>query len=278
MDDTRQQPVPEIEAAFSAAILAADIFYTGPVIADGQKHRVALDDDKPGARSGEYALHADGRPAGFFRDYRKHGPGDDFRWKWEGDPGPPMDHAQREAQARERAERQAARERDERDHHERVAAEARIQWDKAGPPDPQHGYLRAKGMTFPNARQSGAWLLSAMVDTTGKMWGFQGINESGVKRYLPIIKRNPTDEHGKGPRKQGTFNPTVGDWKTAGRIFIGEGLATVNALAISLNDLNAAYIAAWDKGNLKPIAQSMHAARPDAAIIIIGDNDQWKGR
>ncbi len=37
---------------------------------DGAIHRVATRDDKKGAKSGAYRAYLDGRPAGWYRDYR----------------------------------------------------------------------------------------------------------------------------------------------------------------------------------------------------------------
>ena len=57
--------------------------------ADGQLHRFATPDDKNGKTSGAYTLHLDGKPAGYFQDWR----GEKQNWTYQGDYTAPIDKA-----------------------------------------------------------------------------------------------------------------------------------------------------------------------------------------
>ena len=254
----------EVIDAFRNAILDAGVPYSGEIIADGGKHRVAADDDKPGGRSIEYALHLDGRPAGFARDYRQHRPGEDVRWKWNGSDLPLLTAEQRRQHAAEIEQRKAQRAAEEAERHRRAAEAAAERWQAAGVADLHHGYLARKRIEPHGVRQDGPHLLLRAQDAEGVTWGLQTIDEAGTKRFQP------------GMRKAGTFAAVAGDWHTAERVFVGEGFATIATVAEALRDSDASYLAAWDKGNLEPVAAAIRTARPEVDLVILADNDAWK--
>ena len=89
----------------------------------------------------------------------------------------------------------------------------------------------------------------------------QYIREDGRKRFA------------KDSMKEGTFHIVGGKDKLdqASVIVIGEGYATAGT-AMEALDMPAT-VAAFDSGNLKPVAEAMREMYPDKPILIAGDDD-----
>jgi phage/plasmid primase-like uncharacterized protein len=68
--------------AFAAALSDAGLVLDGPPIIDGALHRVPVEGDRTGARSGAYIGHLDHRPAGFIQNFQT---GEKRNWKAETD-------------------------------------------------------------------------------------------------------------------------------------------------------------------------------------------------
>ncbi|STK06524.1 DNA primase TraC [Escherichia coli] len=64
---------------FAQVLENAGLVIQGLPQMDGAIHRVATRDDKKGAKSGAYRAYLDGRPAGWYRDYRS---ADDSPTNW----------------------------------------------------------------------------------------------------------------------------------------------------------------------------------------------------
>ncbi|EFF1460898.1 DNA primase, partial [Escherichia coli] len=64
---------------FAQVLENAGLVIQGLPQMDGAIHRVATRDDKKGAKSGAYKAYLDGRPAGWYRDYRS---ADDSPTNW----------------------------------------------------------------------------------------------------------------------------------------------------------------------------------------------------
>jgi putative DNA primase/helicase len=75
-----------------------------------------------------------------------------------------------------------------------------------------------------------------------------------------------------GAEKRGNFIEVAGHWRGADVIAIAEGFATAASAAELLEP--DATLAAIDAGNLRPVAEAVRAARPDAHIIIASDDDR----
>jgi putative DNA primase/helicase len=103
------------------------------------------------------------------------------------------------------------------------------------------------------------WRPSAGDD--GKLWTMQYIREDGTKRFA------------KDSRKEGCFH-VVGGIKALVKspiLVISEGYATAATLA---QTLGFATVAAFDSGNLVPVAKALHAKYPQKRIVIAGDDDK----
>ena len=92
-----------------------------------------------------------------------------------------------------------------------------------------------------------------------KLHSLQAIFEDGQKHYLP------------GGKKSGCYF-TLGKPDTR-PVLICEGYATACSLHRATGWLT---LAAFDAGNLQPVAEKTRAKLPNSKIIICADNDRWK--
>ncbi|RYI92075.1 MAG: hypothetical protein EON47_21060, partial [Acetobacteraceae bacterium] len=65
-------------ADFAMALHRAGLRVAGPVEMDGKMHRVPVEGDRKGQKSGTFVGHLDGWPAGYIRNYKT---GTEIRWK-----------------------------------------------------------------------------------------------------------------------------------------------------------------------------------------------------
>jgi putative DNA primase/helicase len=223
--------------------------------ADDTRRRYRLDGDKPKVRNGSYSLRVepDGFAFGWCMSFkegvthswhakttRKTSPEDRAAWKAK------AVLAQQARDAAEKAARDAA------------AVKAKALWqrcDKAG----QAGYLDRKGCALHGARVSRGLVVVPMYGTGGLV-GLQFIAADGAKRFI------------KGAGKEGAYFPIADRGEVVERLLICEGFATAAALRVSLG---WPVVAAFDAGNLKPVALAMREKYPAARIVIAADNDQW---
>jgi putative DNA primase/helicase len=98
-------------------------------------------------------------------------------------------------------------------------------------------------------------------DAQGKQWTMQYIQEDGSKRFA------------RDSRKEGCFHAVGGmeALAAAPALVIAEGYATAATLSQALGH---ATVAAFDAGNLAPVAQSLHQRFPGKPVIVAGDDDR----
>jgi phage/plasmid primase-like uncharacterized protein len=111
----------------------------------------------------------------------------------------------------------------------------------------------------------GTWTYVPGFDVTGKLWTIQYIDDEGTKRFA------------KSSRKHGCFHPIGGlqSLAAADVLIIAEGYATA---ATCRELLGKPVVAAFDAGNLLPVAQALHAKHPDKPVLIVADDDQAQER
>ena len=241
------------EAAMRDAMAAAGVPCGDPLVPDGKLHRFHVDGDRKGSRNGWYAFHLDGVPAGVFGSWKAG-----ISETWAAKDRDAMTQREREEHRRRLDQIRAARNA-ERDHqHQQAAQRAARIWKEARPADPEHPYLRAKGITPRHARQSGERLVLPLVDFRRKLHSLQFIGPDGTKKLLT------------GGRKQGRFIPVAGARDPA-RLLICEGWAT----GASLADMEpcALVLAAVDAGNLHAVAMAARERYPHAEIVVCCDAD-----
>lgn len=235
---------------FKSAMLDAGINTQDRIIPDGKLHRFHVEGDKSGTKNGAYILHLDGKPAGFFQHFKT---GTVSKWRADGKRQSlshaellqiELDHQQRQA---ETDKRQAE-----------AAVKANHLWRNASPTI-NHPYLERKRVQAHQLRINRLGTLFIPIYNRDKaLVNLQMINADGEKRFLT------------GGKKHGCFSVIVSN-TNSNTILICEGWAT----GASLNEhLDHITVIALDAGNLKPVAEVWRQLRPEAEIIIMGDNDE----
>lgn len=252
---TRQEMSPTEE--FALACRDAGLKLDGEPIMDGQRHRVALVDDKPGEKSGVYIGHLDGHPAGYIKNHRT---GVELKWKSTGQSISDEERAKIHAEA---AEKLQQREAERTATYEEQAQRALRQISKMAPLAGPTPYLTAKDIPVHRGiytNQEGKATFIPAYDADGKVWTIQAIQEDGTKRFL------------KDSRKEGCFHVIGGleQLAKAPALVIGEGYATMGT---ATEALGYSTVAAFDSGNIKAVATALRERYPDKPVLIVGDDD-----
>lgn len=262
----RQAPAVKPDAEFAGALKAMGLEVPqGHPIMDGKTHRIPAEGDSKGERAGFYVAHLDGHPAGYIKNNRS---GLDMRWKSSGYSLSEEEKAQLNAEA---ATKREAREREQTATHEETAAKVQRRaagYQQLATPTP---YMERKGIEPTiGAMTDGkdATIHLPAIDTQGKHWTTQYVQEDGTKRYA------------KDSHKEGCFHVVNGGrtpqealaaLAAAPRLMIGEGYATMNTVGSVVQHPT---VAAFDSGNLPAVAKALHERFPDKPIFIVGEDDQ----
>ena len=254
----RQESAPDPREEFAQALKDIGCVVTGEhPIMDGQRHRIPVDGDKKSERSGFYVGHLDGRPAGYIKNNRTQQGGD---WKSTGTRLSAEQVAELRAEAATKLQaRDAAREA----KTETVADRCQTELATLRPVTSPTPYMEAKGIE-PHAGvftdTAGRRTFVPAYDIEGKQWTTQTIEHDGSKRFR------------SNSRKEGCFHVIDGQagLQAAPAIVIAEGYSTAATLT---EQLGFPTVAAFDAGNLKPVAEALSRAYPDKPIIIAGDDD-----
>ena len=250
-----QMSKADVQEAFRKAILDSGIPAPEHVIADGVQHRYSTN-GKGIDKAGVYCLYLNTRmPYGWFKDYRS---GLYQEWRpektWRSLSLNDQQHFQIECQ-------QLRTKRDQEDVERRALAAKRAQeiFDQAVVLSEmnEHVYLSAKSVKPYGVRLASDGRLVIPLCDGEKITTVQYIDHSGVKQFLP------------GGRKRGSFH-LMGEPKSNGMICIAEGYAT----AATIHELTGhTVVAAFDAGNLEPVAQAIRSQYFGAQIIICADDD-----
>lgn len=256
---SQQGPAMTPEQEFGEALQSMGFAVTGEhPIMDGKKHRISVEGDKKGEKSGFYVGHLDGHPAGYIKNNRT---GVDMKWKSKGYSLDPEEKAKLQAEA---AAKLAARAAEQDRLHEATAQRIERQAQSLVPISEPTPYLREKGIQAHAGIMTdneGQKTYIPAFDADGKQWTMQYIQEDGTKRFA------------KDSRKEGCFHPVGGmeALAAAPALVIAEGYATATTVAEALGH---ATVAAFDSGNLPAVAQALHAKFPDKPVVIAGDDDR----
>lgn len=241
----------EVQDAFRAAIQEHGITPPEHVVSDGRLHRFHVEGDRPRTRNGWYVLHADGLPAGAFGSWRT-GLRATWHWALENGRGPAAP-ADRDALRTAIEERR----REETAERERLIRKARGMWERAGPADPQHRYLRTKRISAHGVRQIGSVLSVPAYRVSDRAFrGMQRIWPNGTKRFAA-----GTDPSGACY--------AIGDLKN--RIVVAEGFATAATIHEATGDCVAV---AFNAGNVDPVARAIREKQPETTLVVAADNDR----
>jgi len=271
MNPRPQPQIHEVERAF-ADHLSSQGFSPGRIELDTPGFvRFDAPGDKQGKRNGFYKVSSGKFPVAWFGDWKT---GEQQQWNFFGEQHELSDAEKRQMKAEIRRLKMEAQIERETKQAE-VAQEASEMWKKANQNVEGHGYLQRKGIAQGRSlrlhtAKDGSQLLCVPMysfDMNGQpqLTSLQMIDTNGSKRFL------------KGGRVEGTFFSLKGD---ASIIVICEGVATAFTIwqATGLST-----VAAFNSGNLLPVAEDFRRWRPQAALLIAGDNDEiapldWESR
>jgi phage/plasmid primase-like uncharacterized protein len=262
--EPKHQPAPTLDprAEFAAVLREIGAMVEGEhPIMNGEAQRIPAVNDKRGELTIFYVAHEDGVPNGYAENNRTK---QIIRWKATGQHLSPEAKADLAAQAEQK---RYARKQAERELYEatakRLAEEQQLNISGVDPTE----YHKAKQIEVtPGASARNGDVLVPGYDVEGKLWTMQYIKEDGTKRFA------------KDSRKHGCFH-VVGAPNGAAAlqkialspvVVIAEGYATAATIA---KQGKVTALAAYDSGNLLPVATSLRQRYPDKAIVIAGDDD-----
>lgn len=290
-----QAPAMSVRDEFAEVLRSVHCSVTGEhPFMDGEKHRIAVDGDKRGEKSGFYVAHIDGHPAGYVINNRT---GVNIKWKSKGYSLSEEEKARCQAEA---ALKQQARSEAVKNSQQATATVLKQFWDVALPATDDHPYLIQKQVSGTGLRQVPAYtdglpeevpiligadlneskilrqenehnpavlvftagdLLVPVQDADGQIWSLQTIDATGTKRFA------------RGGRKEGCFYVEGGldALQKAPAVVIAEGMATAKSVSICLG---FPVVSAFDSGNLGSVAKSLHQRYPDKPFIMAGDDDR----
>lgn len=240
------------------AAQAGLILYEQDIIADGKWHRVRVDSDRKGQKSGSYVVSAEGN--GFAQNFKE--PHRSLSW--------------RDANANSNFDinvwREANKSRRKAEFDEKLKAADKARRIITALPfaNSDHDYLRRKKVGAHGLHLNVDHLIVPLCDTHGKIWSCQSISPAGDKINM------------KGGKKNGCFHlidnhcdecVNYDERLSAPAIIIAEGYST----SASIYEATGIAVAvAVDAGNLLNVAIAMRQVNKDALIIVCGDDDRFQ--
>lgn len=242
---------PQVEFAQALKVAGLDLGGQEPAM-DGKIHRTPLLDGA-GKLDGAYVGHLDGIPAGFIQNHKT---GERTNWKATGHV---LTDEQKATLRAEAEKRRAQQELERRAQQEKASKRAYAKFINAKEASPEQAYLVKKGVPGIGVREDeNGNLLVPGYDTEGHIHTLQTISLDG-KQFEA------------GTRKKGTFFP-IDPEGSLGQdvILIAEGYATAASVHLATGK---PVVAAFDAGNLEPVAVALREKFPNAPIAILADND-----
>lgn len=247
-----------IEEEFLNRIKSAGVL-ENTVIADGQKHRIAVDGDKGKEQSGFYVLHSNEVANGYFMNNRT---GEEIKWISKEHSMTPEEKAEMKAlyQARKA----------EREYQDKILTEkaekaiyAKFMNKEAVK---EHSYLSNKIIKATENIYTGQdnTITIPLFNVDGRLKSAQYIDENGEKRFA------------KNTNKVGAFHivdGSVSDLKSAKSVVIAEGYATAASINEALNNKDVKVVAAMSANNIEHTVKAITEKYPDMNIVIAADND-----
>lgn len=245
---------PRQEFAQKLTELGLDLKGELPIM-DGSLHRVPVIEKQGRGMDGAYCLHSDGRPAGWAQNYVT-GEKENLVAS-----GVVLSPAERERQRIEAERKHRLMEIERQKTHEQAAIHCQQIWDQLAPADPEHPYLREKGVpAFGLKQDSRHNLVVPLQSIDGDLRGLQTISPDGQKFFNPGIE------------KKGNFYLIGAENRDLAKseIVFCEGYATGASLHMATKQPVAV---AFDAGNLEIVAMKIREKFPQAQITICADND-----
>lgn len=243
---------PQAEFAQALKAVGLDLGGQQPIM-DGKIHRASLLDGAAEKLDGAYVGYLDGIPAGFIQNHKT---GEKVNWKATGHV---LSDEQKAALRVEGEKRRAQQELERRAQQGKASKRAYAKFINAKEASPEQAYLAKKGVPAIGVREDNHGdLLVPGYDTEGHIHTLQTISLEG-KQFEA------------GSRKQGTFFPIDPEGKLGEEvILIAEGYATAASVHLATGK---PVVAAFDAGNLEPVAMALSEKYPTVPIILLADND-----
>ena len=266
LDSGSSTPFFQVESAFVAAINAAGLEFTGPIVADGGLQRFKVNGDK--AKNSWYVLHTDGLAAGRFGCNKR---GIDERWCIKS--AETLTDDERAERDRRWKQQQQEREADRQRKQHCASLIANAILDAAQPATDDHPYLIKKAVKAAPGLMVGVWaqcrrdncLLIPLRTPDGQLATIEAISPDAPFHH------GKNKDFLKGGAKQGAYF-VIGDLVSSPVILIAEGYST----AATLHEATGhAAVMACDTNGLTPVTQTLKTLYPHPKIILIcADNDR----
>lgn len=245
---------------FAQVLENAGLVIQGLPQMDGAIHRVATRDDKKGAKSGAYRAYLDGRPAGWYRDYRS---ADDSPTNWVfsgGEQHDPLARLHLRAFAQQQRDDNA---RKLQQQYNKQAGYARS-YINGLPQATAHEYLTRKGIrAAPGVRLNNKnELVIPFSNGRGEIRSYQRIPVTGGKDARIL----------KDSEKTGNWF-TFGTPENGRPLLFAEGYAT----AASLHEATGLpVLMTVDAGNMIAVAENARQIWTDSPFVFCADNDHQR--
>ena len=239
---------------------------------DGKTHRVPVDSDKRGAKSGSYKGYLDGRPAGSFINYKTGEFGN-----WKADAPKRLTPKEKERLITQAKINHEIREKEVIEKQEKAANIAKEVVKFAIPASNNHTYLLKKHINADFIFQANEETIKKANELLGNGHNIKNgdlivpmLNNKNEIRSLQIIKENGFKGFLAGGQVTGLYN-SLGEKKEGKPIWIAEGLATAKSLHEATGDQ---VIVAFNASNLIHVGEEIRKANPDSDIYFGADNDR----
>ncbi|MCL1078422.1 hypothetical protein D5R81_11460 [Parashewanella spongiae] len=250
---THQDPVIELSQILEAS---GFVLPESPIF-DGQKHRVATQDDKRGQKSGVYCAYNDGHPAGWYQDHRNHS--EPQKWSASFSHSDPLAKLHIKAH---QANKRTLREITTAKRYQHYAKRCSQAFQLMPHAKVDQSYLVKKDVQpFPDVMQDKKGrLVIPLMDENHNIHSLQRISPNGFK----CLK--------KAAQKTGHFF-VVGykPLKNGEPILYAEGYATAASIAEATN---RSVVMTVDAGNMPKVAEKLKATYPDSQHLFLADDDR----
>ncbi|MCT2499066.1 DUF5710 domain-containing protein [Klebsiella pneumoniae] len=250
--------IQAIEDEFTAWLEERGAIIKDPIEFDGQKHYVDTVDGKAGSRKGVYAAFLDGRPAGWYRDYKNGG--EIQKWVSTGAAPNPEQMAMLRADAAARREQRAAAQADKFDQ---TANRLMEEYNRLPDATGDLTYLKNKQVIAANGLKA---------DERGNVV-IPLFNADGEFRTLERIWSDGSKHLEKDGQAWGSFFVVGGQLKDGDNLLYAEGYATAASICEAINQ---PVIMTVNAGNMVEVAGRLKDTFPNSTHYFLADNDIYK--
>ncbi|MEX7637021.1 LPD7 domain-containing protein [Serratia marcescens] len=250
--------IQAIEDEFTAWLEERGAIIKDPREFDGQKHYVDTVDGKAGSRKGVYAAFLDGRPAGWYRDYKNGG--EIQKWVSTGAAPNPEQMAMLRADAAARREQRAAAQADKFDQ---TANRLMEEYNRLPDATGDLAYLKNKQVIAANGLKA---------DERGNVV-IPLFNADGEFRTLERIWSDGSKHLEKDGQAWGSFFVVGGQLKDGDNLLYAEGYATAASISEAINQ---PVIMTVNAGNMVEVAGRLKDTFPNSTHYFLADNDIYK--